>query len=103
MTRIEQLKEFLKLQQKDSFLQHALALEYIKLNNEEEAKDLFESILENNPAYVGSYYHFAKLLDRIGKTDMAISIYQKGMEVAKNANDLHTFNELQSAYEELLF
>ena len=36
MTRIEKLLEFMKTAEKDSFLQHALALEYIKIGNDEE-------------------------------------------------------------------
>ncbi len=42
MERIEKLKEYLKTNDKDSFLQHALALEYIKIGNDEEAKNLLQ-------------------------------------------------------------
>jgi len=47
MNKIDQLKEFLKATPKDSFLQHALALEYIKAGDEEAAKQLFENILRS--------------------------------------------------------
>lgn len=87
----------------DNFLQHALALEYIKLGNDEEARSLFEEILNRDPAYIGSYYHLAKLLERIDATDEAINVYEKGMEAAKKAGDDHAFSELRSAYEELTF
>ncbi len=102
MDRIEKLKQYLKSAQKDSFLQHALALEYIKLGNDEEARKLFVEILLREPTYVGSYYHLAKLLERTGETDKAIKIYEKGMEQAKRAGDNHSFNELQGAYEDLI-
>lgn len=78
-------------------MRHALALEYVKMENEEEAKKLFNSILESNPAYVGSYYHLGKLLERTGKTEEAISVYEKGMAIAKQAGDQHSYNELQGA------
>ena len=52
MDRIEKLKEFLKASPTDSFLQHALALEYIKLGNDEEARHLFEALLNREPGYV---------------------------------------------------
>ena len=87
----------------DNFLQHALALEYIKLGNDADARKLFETILEREPGYVGSYYHLAKLLERIGETDNAIKIYEKGMEETKRVGDNHAFGELRSAYEELTF
>ena len=46
MDRISKLKEYMKTSGKDSFLQHALALEYIKIGNDEEAKNLFNEILK---------------------------------------------------------
>ena len=103
MDRIEKLKEFLKASPTDSFLQHALALEYIKLGNDEEARRLFEELLNKEPGYVGSYYHLAKLLERNDHTAEAINIYEKGMEEAKKAGDNHAFGELRGAYEELTF
>ena len=72
MDRIEKLNEYLKVSPTDSFLQHALALEYIKVDDDVQARSLFESILERDPNYVGSYYHLAKLLERNGENDLAI-------------------------------
>ncbi len=100
---MEKLKEFLKASPEDSFLQHALALEYSKLGDDETARSLFESILTREPSYIGSYYHLAKLLERLGNTDAAISWYEKGMEAAKAADDKHAYGELRSALEELTF
>ena len=87
----------------DSFLRHALALEYIKLDNDKDARVLFETILKDEPGYVGSYYHLGKLLERAGETSQAIEWYEKGMQQAKAANDQHAYNELQAAYEDLVY
>ena len=103
MDRIEKLKEFLEANPEDSFVQHALALEYIKFGRDTEAKELFQKVLSLDPGYIGSYYHLAKLLERIGETDEAIKIYEKGMEEAKKAGDNHSLSELRSAFEELTF
>ena len=103
MDRIEKLKEFLRADPADSFVQHALALEYIKLGNDDEARKLFEIILEKDPAYVGSYYHLAKLLERKGNTDAAIKVYERGMDEAKKAGDNKALGELRGAYEELIY
>ncbi len=103
MERLEKIREMLRENPVDSFLQHALALEYIKLGNDDEARKLFESILANEPGYIGSYYHLAKLLERTGETDEAIRVYEKGMEEAKKAGDDHSLSELRSAFEELTF
>ena len=48
-------------------------------------------------------YHYAKLLERVGNEELAISVYEQGMEKSKAAGDNHTFSELRSAYEELTF
>jgi Tfp pilus assembly protein PilF len=101
MDRISKLKEYMKTAEKDSFLQHALALEYIKVGNEQEAKKLFNEILKREPTYIGSYYHLGKLLERTGDSEKAMRVYKRGMEIATAANDSHSYNELQSAYEDL--
>ena len=100
MDRISKLKEYIKTAGKDSFLQHALALEYIKAGNDEEARKLFNEVLRREPTYLGSYYHLGKLLERIGDPEKAMRVYERGMEVARAANDSHTYNELQAAYED---
>lgn len=102
MDRIEKIKEYLSKTPDDNFLQHALALEYIKLGNDKEAKMLFQTLLQRDENYVGSYYHLAKLLQRNGETAAAIKCYEKGMEIAKNLGDRHAYRELQSAYEDLV-
>ena len=101
MNRIEKLLEFMKTSDKDSFLQHALALEYIKVEQDEEARKLFNEILLREPTYVGSYYHLGKLLERAGEMDKAIRVYERGMYEAKKAGDTHSYNELQGAKEDL--
>ena len=103
MERIEKLMEFLNANPADSFVQHALALEYIKLGNDSEARLLFESVLKREPGYIGSYYHLAKLLERIEQKENAIKVYERGMEEAKKSGDNHSLSELRSAYEELIF
>ena len=102
MDRIIKLQEYLKSSPADSFLRHALALEYIKIGDDAEARKLFESILEDDAKYVGSYYHLAKLLERTGENELAIQWYEKGMAAAKEARDQHSYNELQAAYEDLV-
>lgn len=100
---IDKLKGYLQKTPADSFLQHALALEYSKIGDDKEARRLFEEILTRDPAYIGSYYHLAQLLQRTGETAEAIRWYKQGMEEAKKAGDNHAYGELRSAYEELTF
>jgi Tfp pilus assembly protein PilF len=101
MERIEKLKGFLEANPGDAFLKHALALEWIKLGDDAEARRVFEELLQDNPDYIGTYYHLAKLLERAGERDGALNWYRKGIEAATKAGDRHALGELQMAYDEL--
>ena len=102
MDRIARIKEFLKSSPNDSFLKHALALEYIKLGDDAGARQLFEELLAYEPGYVGSYYQLGRLLERAGLPKEAIAAYEKGMQMAKAADDRHAYNELQAALDDLI-
>jgi tetratricopeptide (TPR) repeat protein len=102
MDRIARIKEFLKDSPNDSFLKHALALEYIKIGDDNAARSLFEELLAYEPGYVGSYYHLGRLLERAGLSQEAIAVFEKGMQMAKEANDRHAYNELQAALDDLI-
>jgi tetratricopeptide (TPR) repeat protein len=103
MNRIEKILEFLSQQPQDNFLRHALALEYIKIGEDQKARDLFIEILTASPDYIGSYYHLAKILEKLAMRQDAIDWYEKGMAAAKLAKDDHAYRELQGAYEELVY
>ena len=101
--RIAKLQAFLKESPDDCFLNHALALEYIKSGNETEARLLFEKNMAFDTNYVATYYHLAKLLERVGAQQEALAVYEKGMTVSKAQGDMHAYSELQSAYEDLVY
>lgn len=101
--RIEKLKTFLQQTPDDCFLNHALALEYIKQGDDDGAAKLFQKNMQFDPGYIATYYHYAKLLERLGDEDEAIKVYEQGMEKCKAAGDTHSLSELRSAYEELTF
>jgi tetratricopeptide (TPR) repeat protein len=103
MSRIFQLQQFLEESPDDNFLIHALALEFVKEGKEDKAAECFTKNLISNPAYIATYYHYGKLLERTGEPDKAIDIYREGMEIAKAAGDQHAFSELRSVYEDLTY
>lgn len=103
MERIQKLKDMLAQGGDDSFVQHALALEYVKLNDDAAAKVEWERLLARDEIYVGAYYHLGKLLERQGEKDAASTLYEKGMTVAKKVGDNHAYNELQAVYEDLAY
>lgn len=103
MNRIEQLKTLLEQQPGDSFLQHALALEYEKAGDIPAAINILAQLLGKQPEATGSYYHYARLLAQTGETEKALEIYRAGMDACRKAGDAHALRELQTAYDELAF
>ncbi|MES2478778.1 MAG: tetratricopeptide repeat protein [Bacteroidota bacterium] len=99
--RIQKIKDFLSQNPNDLFLNHALALEFIKIGLDEEALKCFEKNQTNDPNYVATYYHLGKLLERLAQPEKALEIYERGMSIAKAQKDQHSYNELQGAYEDL--
>ena len=96
--KIQQLKDFLKENPNDPFLRYAMALEHLKIQEDEKALDIFRNLLITNPMYVGTYYHIGKLQEKMELFDDALESYKKGMAVATKIKDRHSFNELQGAY-----
>lgn len=101
--RIAKLEAFLAQSPDDPFLLHALALEHIKLGNDQKARALFEQNQNARPGYVATYYHLAKLHERLGDVKAAIDVYEHGMQQAKAAGDNHSYSELRSAHEDLIY
>lgn len=100
MDRILKLQQLMEIGEADSFVRHALALEYIKAGNDEKATVIFIELLKDEPSYLGSYYHLGKALERLGRRDDAIQAYRNGMDLATANGDIRTLNELRAACED---
>lgn len=102
-SRIEQIREFLEKTPNDPFLTYALAIEYVGMGDDDEAKRIFTDLIHNHPKYHPSYYHLAKLYERAGDLGNAEKTYEEGISLCKELNERHALNELRSALDELLF
>ncbi|MFU1857400.1 tetratricopeptide repeat protein [Sphingobacterium sp. NGMCC 1.201703] len=96
-TRLDQLQEFLKESPEDPFLKYAIAAEYLKQQDEQEALARFEQLIEQHPDYVGTYYHLGKLYEKLDKQEVAIITYKNGIEIARKSRNFHALGELQGA------
>ena len=81
----------------DSFLNYALALEYAKANNLTKAIELIEAVLTRDENYLGAYYQLGSYYELTGQKQNAISIYKKGIAIAKQQNNKKTLGELNEA------
>jgi tetratricopeptide (TPR) repeat protein len=102
MNRIETLKGFLAQDPRDSFSRYALALEYVKLNQIDDARREFEAVRDNDPAYVATYFQLGQLYRNLGLRHEAEKTYRTGITQAAKARDAHTQSELEGALEALL-
>jgi len=101
-SRIEQLQEFLKENNNDSFLKYALALEYVRVEENNTARDCFLKLIKDDENYVASYYQLGKLYESLNDLENAIEIYKKGIKIAQKSEHKKTLLELQEAYNMLI-
>ena len=101
INRIEILKGFLEENANDSFSRYALALEYAKLGQNDDALREFETVKGNDPGYVATYFQLGQLYQKLGRTHDAEKTFRTGITVAAKAGDEHTRSELEGALEAL--
>lgn len=95
--RLQQLLHLLTESPEDSFLTFAVAKEYEGAGDDEQARDYYLRLVENDPAYVGVYYHLGKLYERQGAIRDAFRTYRQGIDAARRAGDQHALSELAGA------
>jgi Tfp pilus assembly protein PilF len=103
MDRLESLNKMLEANPDDTFLQYALAMEYMSAGEDVLAMGKLEEIKRLDPSYLALYYQLAKLYEKLQETEKAIDAYEQGIEVARSQNETKTMNELRSALDELIF
>jgi tetratricopeptide (TPR) repeat protein len=100
-SRIETLKQYISEDPADTFSQYALALEYAKAGNREEAVKILKSIIATQPDYLAAYYQLGMLYEQSHLIKEAADAYQRGIVVARQRRDNKTLNELRSALDAL--
>lgn len=102
ISRIENLKEMLAADPQDTFARYALGLEYMGLQEYENAREMFEEIKVTDPNYQAVYFQLGKVYELLGEESEARKIYEKGIYVSASKGDTHTKSELEQALNELL-
>jgi len=95
--KLKELATRVKKDPRDSFSKFALALELIKIDEVNKALTLFESVYEQDPEYLGLYYHLGKLYEHFGRFTDAEQMYQKGISLAEKKGEAHAKSELTEA------
>jgi cytochrome c-type biogenesis protein CcmH/NrfG len=100
-SRIDMLHEFVAKDPNDSFSRYGLAMEFVKLDRNDEAVEVFLELIRRDPGYVPAFYQLAKTYESMENPRDAILAYEHGIRAAKKKNDVHALSELQDAMEEL--
>ncbi len=95
--RLKQLQAFLEGSPDDSFILFAIAKEYEKMKEMDQALDQYLLLKSKDSDYVGLYYHLGKLYEVKEDLDAAVMTYKEGMDVAKKQGDKHALSELAGA------
>ncbi len=97
MTRFQQLQLLLQSTPEDSFLLFAIAKEYEKTQDWQQALAYYSKLLAQDSNYIGAYYHLAKLYEKIEQPEKALEVYQQGLDLAAAIGDRHAHSELAAA------
>ncbi len=97
MNRIETLLEFHADDPTDSFTLFALAREYSKIGDTPNSRTYYEKLVDEQPEYVGTYYHLGKLYEELDMISQALDMYRRGIKISEQLRDHHSRSELQAA------
>jgi tetratricopeptide (TPR) repeat protein len=94
---MEQLLKMLEDVPDEPFVLFAVAQEFSKKGDRENALRYYEKLTKSNPDYTGAYYHLGKLYEQLGRNDDAITAYKSGMEITQKKGEHHAYGELKAA------
>jgi hypothetical protein len=94
--RLSLLEEFLKEDPKDPFNWYALALEWASIDKERSCS-YFEHLREFFPNYLPFYLVYAQIKENNKDFNDAVSLYKKGIEIAKMQQNDKALLELKNA------
>ncbi len=100
--RIKLLKKYIEEEPQTPFNKYALAMEYYEEDIEESSK-LLKELVTDHQDYLPTYFKLAHLLWDLEMWEDAETIFENGIELAKQQNDNKALSELKSAYQNFQF
>ncbi len=85
----------------DPFVPYAIAIEYDKEGNLDEALHYFGVVYRDYRPYLPNFFHYARCLGQSGHATKARDIIDEGIWCAKEKQDLKAASELQALRDEL--
>src|SRR5687767_5932994 len=99
MSRLGELEALFDDNPDDPFITYALAREHEQSQSTMKALMLYEHLVNHHPAYIATYYHYAKLLHSLGNPNEAKKLLKKGIEEGMKERDMHAVSEMRGLME----
>lgn len=90
----QQIQKLLDLEPNDPFMLYAMAQDYAKTNEHEQAVEFYKKTIEADADYSYAYYHMARSLEALDRNEDAAKILDEGLEAAKRSNDAKGISEI---------
>lgn len=97
LKRIDIVIQQLEKEPNDVFLNYALGLEYVALQNLLNAEDQFKKVIELEPTNIAAYYQLGRLFESQSKNAEALIYFNKGLLEAKEQKNNKSVNEFEEA------
>ena len=101
MPTLEQLLPLLEAEPQDAFLRYAVAMELAKQGQFEQSMAQFDELLRRHADYVAGYFMAGRTGEQKGDTELAKTLYRRGIEAARRIGDKHAEGEISAALEAL--
>lgn len=99
--KINNLREILALDPKNSFARYGIAMELVGLGQTDAALAEFDELLKLDPEYTAGYFMSAQALANIGRKAEAIERLKIGIGCAARAGNRHALSEMQEMLDTL--
>jgi hypothetical protein len=94
-SRRELLERLLADDPRDPFLRYGLAMEWGREGNDSKLVEGLLELAKDSPEYIPGYFHGAQGLLRLGRTEEAKQLLERGIAQALRAGDQHAAEEMQ--------
>lgn len=101
--RLEKLLEMHAENPAESFVLYALGMEYLGVNQLDEAALFFERCIVADPQNISTYYQLGLLNYRIGQEAKALVYLERGISLIDPTKEKKTYLEFKSLMEEISF
>jgi len=94
MPTIDEIRNLLRNEPGDVFLNYSLAMLQKKEGLTQEALASFERCIELDPDYIAAYFHKGMYLASLGEVEQARTELETGIERARSCGDEHALGEM---------